>query len=155
MKKSLFYSIAIHSVLLFFLVIIQGLNSRSAKDTGVTDKKVEKSMEVQLEQPDTKSEEDPNPKPTGKFVDRDCGDHNWYGGIGVSLRPDDDMENYTILEAYDGYPAQKAGLLSGDVLLNPPLMKGEPGSTMNVNVMRGGNTFSVEIVREKICVESN
>lgn len=92
-----------------------------------------------------------------------------YGGIGALIRQKDDFP--MVSEPYEGFPAQKQGLLSGDIILEisdisvkgytiskvSELLKGEPGSTVRIKVKREypqEKIFSVDISREKIKINS-
>ena len=90
-----------------------------------------------------------------------------YGGIGATIRKVD--THVVIYEPYKGFPADKAGLVMGDKLLEidgqklmdsstedvSELLKGTPGTTVNVKVNRNnGEIKMVEITREKIHVSS-
>lgn len=88
------------------------------------------------------------PKPKGKGL-RDCEGTNWYGGIGI-------MQNETtgeIIHIGKGYPADRAGLRLGDMLLTRDGIRGEPGSTVTLMLKRHGQLLQFDIVREKICTE--
>jgi carboxyl-terminal processing protease len=86
-----------------------------------------------------------------------------YGGIGASIRKIDDK--YTVTDLFEGFPAQKAGLKTGDILISvdgyevdgldeglSDLMKGSPGSPISLVIERpyseGRLTFTFE--REEI-----
>lgn len=86
----------------------------------------------------------------GKTKDAEkCED--WYGGIGVYYSA---ILGGLITEVHPGYPADKAGIKSGDYLLSDPdELKGEPGVEITVNIRRDGKLISVRLTREKICVE--
>lgn len=91
-----------------------------------------------------------------------------YGGIGaiISKRGDYVM----ISEPYEGFPANKAGLIAGDKLLQingksvkgkstedvSKVLKGQPNTTVNVLIERIGedSPFEVELKREEIKVKS-
>lgn len=90
-----------------------------------------------------------------------------YGGIGAQVGNRDKLP--FIIEPYEGYAADKAGLLAGDFLLEidgkdvkgkttdeiSALLKGEPGTQLNVLVKREGlEPFKVEIKREEIKVDN-
>lgn len=91
-----------------------------------------------------------------------------YGGIGaiISKRGDYVM----ISEPYEGFPANKAGLIAGDKLLQingksvkgkstedvSKVLKGQPNTTVNILIERIGedSPFEVELKREEIKVKS-
>ncbi|HLK97762.1 MAG TPA: PDZ domain-containing protein, partial [Hymenobacter sp.] len=91
-----------------------------------------------------------------------------YGGIGVLVQK---RNNKTIVQAaYEGYPAQKAGLLPGDEILTinginvekknnadiSKLLKGQANSQVKLMVTRYGQPAPVEvnITRDKIQVDN-
>lgn len=94
-----------------------------------------------------------------------------YGGIGSMIKRDEDY--IVISEPYKGFPADKAGLIAGDKIVevdgNPvkgktpdevsKFLKGEPGSTIEVEVLRlqqdgTEKTMMVDITREEIQVKN-
>ena len=91
-----------------------------------------------------------------------------YGGVGAIIRQDGDY--VIIAEPYEGFPADKAGLIAGDRLLEidgksvkgkttaqvSDVLKGEPGTAVEVKVERPllEKTFKVKIEREEIQVKS-
>ena len=91
-----------------------------------------------------------------------------YGGIGAVIQQD---SNYVrISDPYYGFPAQKAGLIAGDVILSvngvdtykkkisevSDLLKGQPGTELVVKVRRYGQDKPIEfkIKREKVKIEN-
>ena len=91
-----------------------------------------------------------------------------YGGIGAIISK---REDYVIIsEPYEGFPAQKAGLISGDKLLEingksvkgkstedvSKVLKGQPNTMVNVVIEREGleKPFEVELKREEVKVKS-
>ncbi len=88
-----------------------------------------------------------------------------YGGIGALVQP---MEGrMTIVEVYEGYPAHKAGLRPGDIVLDvdgrkveadmdteavSDLLQGESGSAVTVGIDRpyGGGRLEFEVKRAKV-----
>ncbi len=91
-----------------------------------------------------------------------------YGGIGAVIQYD---TNYVrISDPYYGFPAQKAGLIAGDLILSvngvdtykkntsevSELLKGQPGTELVVKVKRYGQDKPMEfkIKREKIKIEN-
>ncbi len=85
-----------------------------------------------------------------------------YGGIGAIIRQQD--ETVMVVDPHEGFPAQKAGLLAGDVFLEingksvenltssevSDKLKGKPGTELIVKVDRDGNTITAKLVREEI-----
>lgn len=91
-----------------------------------------------------------------------------YGGVGISIGVRGD--NVTIVEVLDGYSAQKQGLRVGDILIEASgtkissqnvddvstLVKGEPGTLVNLKIMRNENkdTLDFNLVREEIIIKN-
>lgn len=91
-----------------------------------------------------------------------------YGGIGAVIRQKGDY--VAISEPYEGYPAQKADLRTGDVILEvdgksvkgkktdelSKLLKGQPKTSVRLLVQREGEKAPIEknILREEIKVKS-
>lgn len=89
-----------------------------------------------------------------------------YGGVGAMIGQR--SGKVIVLEPYEGLPAQKAGLMYGDVLLEiggvkmsgvntsraSELLKGQPGTTVKVVYTREGQKKSVEktILRELVVI---
>lgn len=91
-----------------------------------------------------------------------------YGGIGARIRKIDD---YVVVgEPYEGFPAHKAGLKAGDVILKVDgnsvkekstsdlsnILKGNPGTSLSMLIQRPGKKeeFEVNFKREKIQIKS-
>lgn len=91
-----------------------------------------------------------------------------YGGIGARIRKIDDF--VVIGEPYKGFPAHKAGLKAGDVILQvdgkdvkgkstsdlSKILKGNPGTSLTMKVKRPGkeDEFEVTFKREKVQIKS-
>lgn len=91
-----------------------------------------------------------------------------YGGIGSLIQQIDGF--VTITEPYEGFPAQKAGLQPGDAIMEvngieatgkttseiSELLKGQPGSMINLKVKRAGlsKPLEKELIREKIKIDN-
>ena len=87
-----------------------------------------------------------------------------YGGIGAMIRKEKDY--VVISEPYENYPAQKAGLKAGDVIISvdgdnikgkttsqvSDKLKGQPNTELNLEIQRPGvaDPFKVSVMREKI-----
>jgi carboxyl-terminal processing protease len=84
---------------------------------------------------------------------------NSYGGLGILVSVDEEDNLITIISPFAGSPAAKAGLLPGDKIIKVDgvevsgkdlnkaigLMKGVPGVTVVVTVMRGENKELLDI----------
>lgn len=91
-----------------------------------------------------------------------------YGGIGSTITQKGDY--VVISEPYEGFPAQKAGLRGGDILLEvdgksvkgkntsdvSKILKGQPGTDVKVLIRRTGEVkdFEVAIKRQEITVKN-
>lgn len=91
-----------------------------------------------------------------------------YGGIGAKIRRINDF--VVISEPYKGFPAEKAGLKAGDIILQvdgkdvkgkstsdlSKILKGNPGTTLTVKIKRPGkkDDFDVSFKREKVKIKS-
>jgi carboxyl-terminal processing protease len=85
-----------------------------------------------------------------------------YGGIGAIIRQN--KEEVMVIDPQEGFPAQKAGLMPGDVFLEidgrsvvnltseevSEKLKGKPGSELSIKVKRGDSNLTVKVVREEI-----
>lgn len=87
-----------------------------------------------------------------------------YGGIGALIARKGD--NIVITDPYENYPAQKAGLLAGDIITQidgkiltgknsddvSKVLKGQPGTTLKIVVKREGEAKPIEktLTREEI-----
>ena len=89
-----------------------------------------------------------------------------YGGIGAIISKRGDY--VIITEPYEGFPAEKAGLLAGDKILEvngqsakgksteelSEILKGQPNTIVNILIERNGEKITKSFKREKITVES-
>jgi len=88
-----------------------------------------------------------------------------YTGIGASARTE--KNKIIITEPYKGYPADKAGLKAGDEIIKigdvsvadfddnaGELLKGSPGSKLNITYIRQGKTNTTSITREAVDVKA-
>lgn len=88
-----------------------------------------------------------------------------YVGIGIYMAVYKDSEEIVILYPIKESPAEKAGLLSGDIITKVDgieykgtdgmeeasnKIKGEEGTKVNIEIKRGEDTLSFEIEREKV-----
>ncbi|MBL4586192.1 MAG: PDZ domain-containing protein [Flavobacteriales bacterium] len=91
-----------------------------------------------------------------------------YGGIGAMIRKKDSL--VVVAEPYDGFPAMKAGLIAGDIILEvngkstegkntgdiSKVLKGQPQTEVKVLIKRFGveKPFEKTIIREEIKINS-
>ena len=91
-----------------------------------------------------------------------------YGGIGISIGVRG--KQVTVVEVMDGYSAQRQGIKIGDIIIEAAgvaissdnvddissLVKGEPGSTVELRIIRNENsdTLDFNIVREEVIVKN-
>jgi carboxyl-terminal processing protease len=87
-----------------------------------------------------------------------------FGGLGILVGIKDN--SLTVVRAYEGTPAARAGIEAGDVIVGIndtdaagidletaiTLMRGPVGSTINLTVNRAGNPLQFTIAREEISV---
>ena len=103
-----------------------------------------------------------------KIKDIDLITNGKYGGIGISIgiRGDD----VTVVEVMDGYAAQRQGIRIGDIIVEAggkeispqniddisSLVKGEPGTTVELKVVRNElqDTILFNLVREEVLVKN-
>ena len=103
-----------------------------------------------------------------KIEDIDLITNGKYGGVGISigLRGDE----VTVVEVMDGYAAQRQGIQIGDVIIEAAgtsitpdniddissLVKGDPGSTIELRVVRNElrDTLTFNLVREEVIVKN-
>lgn len=91
-----------------------------------------------------------------------------YGGIGAMIRKKDSL--VVVAEPYENFPADKAGLMAGDIILEvngkstegksttdiSQVLKGQPSTEVEVKIQRFGEEkpLYVTIVREEIQIKS-
>ena len=91
-----------------------------------------------------------------------------YGGIGAMIRKEDEF--VVISEPYENFPAQKAGLKAGDIIISvdgdnikgkttsqvSDKLKGQPNTELKLEIKRPGTekTFNVSVMREEIKLSS-
>ena len=91
-----------------------------------------------------------------------------YGGIGALIQYDGEYTR--ISEPYEGWPAQKAGLIAGDCILEvngvdcvkkntqqvSDLLKGQPGTEVKLKIKRYGQEKPIEktLKREKVKIDN-
>ncbi len=77
---------------------------------------------------------------------------SYYTGIGVQHDP----ASCLVLSVPFGYPAYKAGIQAGDLIVEPACgeILGPEGTTVKIKIMRGIQVLNFYIVRGKICEQS-
>ena len=106
--------------------------------------------------------------PESKIEDYELMTTGQYGGIGALIHKQGDY--VVISEPYENFPAQKAGLMAGDKILEvdkktakgkesdevSAILKGQPGTTLELLIQREGENSPVRksIVREKIKIDN-
>lgn len=80
----------------------------------------------------------------GPTADGGCKDY--YEGIGISESFDG-----TIMWIAKGYPAEKSGLLPGDIIQPGDEIRGPAGTIAKINVLRDGKLLQFDIKRGRIC----
>ncbi|QTA37099.1 S41 family peptidase [Thermosipho ferrireducens] len=87
-----------------------------------------------------------------------------YGGLGIEVTYDSEYKAIKVISPMYGTPAWKAGLKSGDLIIEVDgtpvknisymeainMMRGEPGTKVKLTILRGEETLTFEITREKI-----
>jgi len=106
--------------------------------------------------------------PESKIEDYELMTTGQYGGIGALIHKQGDY--VVISEPYENFPAQKAGLMAGDKILEvdkkpakgkesdevSTILKGQPGTTLELLIQREGENSPLKksIVREKIKIDN-
>ncbi|MCI8306540.1 MAG: S41 family peptidase [Lachnospiraceae bacterium] len=89
-----------------------------------------------------------------------------YGGIGTYVSKNAITGDIVIVNPFEGAPADKAGVKSGDILTAidgesvvglelddiVTMMKGEEGTSASLGILRDGSTLTIEVVREMVDV---
>jgi len=102
--------------------------------------------------------------PESKLEDFELMTKGEYGGIGALIQKQDDY--VVITEPYEGFPAQKAGLIAGDKIIKvdgeeamgkstsavSEKLKGVPGTKLVITIQRYGDSSyqDIELIREKV-----
>lgn len=161
MKKEFLISLFLHALLLGSMMI-PGCNGASQGDKEQTDKQNKPGH-------DDAGEIVPKGKPSSSPIQieivesfpkkeeklgEDCPDGQWFGGIGIYEGVNSHSDT-TVDKVIDGYPAHKAGMLAGDVIVYPSsyLIRGEPGTVLSITVNRDGKFINFQITRDKICIK--
>jgi len=80
----------------------------------------------------------------------DC--KRWFGGIGITVTNLNAL-GVEILKVHHGYPAERAGLMAGDVIIHVSdrEIRGEVGTEVTLTVLRSGAPIMFTMLRDKIC----
>jgi len=106
--------------------------------------------------------------PESEIEDHRLSTTGQYGGIGAVVRKKGDY--IVVTEPYEGYPAQKSGIMAGDVIIEVngqstkgkttdevvKFLRGAPNSTVTLVVQREGTqgTLKFEVTREEIKIKN-
>ena len=89
---------------------------------------------------------------------------NAYVGIGVTVQATEDGSGLMVVAVQSGGPAEEAGMLAGDVIVQvdgesaqdktvneiSAMIKGEEGTAVNVTVMRDGEGITLSMIRKRM-----
>ncbi|MCL2421863.1 MAG: S41 family peptidase [Defluviitaleaceae bacterium] len=89
-----------------------------------------------------------------------------YAGVGMIVTMDLDDNRVTVVTVFAGSPAEESGLLPGDKIIEVDgvdmsdkrmeeviaLVKGTPGTQVRLGILRGSDTFNINITRQLINV---
>lgn len=166
-RSALAKSIALHASPLVVLVIMAllglrgcGSGSGGGKDD-MADQGGQEMPTIEVEIVEKPQEEEPEPVPMEgptpemtlaervPHIDEPC--QYWFGGIGITFNGYDNM----VQQVFAGYPAARAGIMAGDILLvsKPTDLLGDPGTQVQVPVMRNGQVINYAMYRDKICTD--
>ena len=90
--------------------------------------------------------------------------HNAYVGVGITITVAEDGSGFEILKVDEGGPADEAGMLPGDVIIQiedqsaagmdttqaRDLVRGEEGTQVNLGVRRGEETIEMAVTRRTV-----
>ena len=102
--------------------------------------------------------------PAEQYAEYQSGKDNTFVGIGITIQARDDAVGFSILSVEPDSPAQQAGLLPGDILVEAggqavagmdiyevtDLIKGEAGTEVTVAVIRNGQKHTFSVTRKKL-----
>lgn len=159
-RNSVIVSLLLHAIL--FLLVSSKVAPEASKPPEGAPPQVPESITAEiLPPPETKDadtiqkvekEGDALPAPPTHLAD-DCKD--FFGGVGLmnDIRANVARNRYdaVVTDVYPGYPAFKAGVQVGDILIDSDHIRGEIGSRFTLEVIRNGQTLYFDIIRDKIC----
>lgn len=99
-----------------------------------------------------------------QYAEYQSGKDNTFVGIGITIQARDDAMGFSVLSVEPDSPAQQAGLLPGDILVEADgqalagmnvyqvtdLIKGEEGTEVSVAVIRNGQKHTFAVTRKKM-----
>lgn len=167
-KHGILHSSLLHiALILLILGKIPGCNGSEDAGKGkgageidprlIVEKNTEKPTEVEIkEMPvDDGPKKPQKPKKKSKPIDKDCSGYEWFGGVGIEVLHDLQQDVTVANKVFPGYPAHKAGMRSGDIVINFNDLRGPVGELIVVRAYRNGQYVEFDIIREKICVNPN
>lgn len=101
------------------------------------------------------------------FADYKEQSENSYVGIGITITPDENGEGLLIVDVQPGGSAHEAGILTGDLIVSAEgtsakgmtvselknIVRGPEGTSVQLEVLRGGETLSFQVERRQILIE--
>ncbi|MCZ2442645.1 MAG: S41 family peptidase [Flavobacteriales bacterium] len=104
--------------------------------------------------------------PESEMEDHRLSTTGQYGGIGAAVSKRN--EYVVISEPYEGYPAQKSGLMAGDKIVEVngqsvkgkstddvvKLLRGAPNSTVQISVLREAKKIDFNVLREEVKIKN-
>lgn len=121
-------------------------SGKSQDKIEITDKP-ETPTEITVVDTDIVKSEEQVKREKAKKMIAEC--KEYYGGIGVTHNHIED----TIVKVHKYYPADEAGILEGDTVINPDELRGEIGTPVVVKIIRKGRRMEFNIIRGKICTK--
>lgn len=140
MKKYMLISICLHALI---MLQISGTNEETTMYKDEIVKVIPKTEEVEIS-----VIEDDKDGVVKKAEPKEC--PSSYGGIGIEIR------GQVIQTVYQGYPAHKAGMLAGDIIMSisgTGEIRGTVGTSVDIVILRNNTEFKLTLTRESICSE--
>lgn len=153
--KPIFISIVIH-LALFGLTKNMGGSKGDNADGSKNKTMMKVSIKEKLDEQDVKTKELTIPgkskvqkKQEKKKKQEELECDKYYTGIGITVSDNSCM----VTQVFRGYPAHKAGILVGDLIVSPacPDIIGPEGTQVSISILRGIRGIHLQITRGKIC----
>lgn len=144
-RRSFIASLTLHSLLFLALMYTQGGGNGEG---GTPPPPIMVELTEGEEEEKVQEIVDKSPPMPDQVPEKDCED--WFGGIGITHGPDG-----LIFTVHAGYPAEAAGIKSGDILdyvNSDTQIKGPVGTEVKIVVYRDGQVLTFRIIRGKICI---